>query len=50
VELYQGQALFDEVSAFLEGNGFRKTRRLNEDIIDGKLIQADYLFERTSET
>jgi FkbM family methyltransferase len=50
VELYQGQALFDEVNAFLEKNGFRTTKRLNEDIIDGRLIQADYLFERTSET
>jgi FkbM family methyltransferase len=50
VELYQGQALFDEVNAFLEGNGFQKTKRLNEDIVDGRLIQADYLFERTSET
>jgi FkbM family methyltransferase len=50
VELYQGQALFDEVNAFLGQNGFCKTKRLNEDIIDGRLIQADYLFERTSET
>lgn len=48
VELYRGQALFDDVKTFLEQRGFRVTKRLNEDVIEGKLIQADYLFERKS--
>jgi FkbM family methyltransferase len=46
--LYEGQALFDEVKAFLEGEGFELKSRSHEDIIDGKLVQADYLFERKS--
>jgi FkbM family methyltransferase len=46
VVLYEGQALFDEVKAFLEGEGFQLKSRSHEDIIDGKLIQADYLFAR----
>lgn len=48
IVLYEGQALFDEVRAFLEGEGFVLKSRSHEDIIDGKLIQADYLFERSS--
>jgi FkbM family methyltransferase len=48
IVLYEGQALFDEVKAFLEGEGFQLKSRSHEDIIDGKLIQADYLFERLS--
>ena len=48
VELYRGQALFDDVKTFLEERGFHVTKRLNEDVIAGKLIQADYLFERKS--
>jgi FkbM family methyltransferase len=48
IVLYEGQALFDEVRAFLEGEGFALKSRSHEDIIDGKLIQADYLFERSS--
>ena len=48
VVLYEGQALFDEVKPFLEEQGFRLKSRSHEDIIVGKLIQADYLFERAS--
>ena len=47
IVLYKGQALFDEVKAFLESEGFQLKSRSHEDIIDGKLIQADYLFERS---
>jgi FkbM family methyltransferase len=48
IVLYEGQALFDEVKALLEGEGFRLKSRSHEDIVDGKLIQADYLFERSA--
>lgn len=48
VELYKGQALFEDVKAFLDEKGFHVTKRLNEDVIADKLIQADYLFERKS--
>lgn len=48
VELYKGQALFDDVKAFLEEKRFHVTKRVNEDVIANKLIQADYLFERKS--
>ena len=48
VELYKGQALFEDVKAFLEEKGFHVTKRVNEDVIANKLIQADYLFERKS--
>jgi FkbM family methyltransferase len=47
IVLYEGQALFDEVKGFLEGEGFQLKSRSHEDIIDGRLIQADYLFERS---
>ncbi len=46
VPLYTGQALYPEVAGFLKGEGFLPTRRANEQIVDGKLIQADYLFAR----
>jgi FkbM family methyltransferase len=46
IVLYEGQALFDEVKAFLEREGFKLKSRSHEDIVDGKLIQADYLFGR----
>lgn len=48
VPLYTGQALYPEVAAFLGSHGFRPSRRLNEQFDDGKLIQADHLFERAS--
>ncbi len=46
VPLYDGQALFPEVSRFLESEGFKPLRRANEQWADGRLIQADHLFER----
>jgi FkbM family methyltransferase len=47
IALYEGQALREEVEAFLNGHGFHVARRHNEHLRDGKLIQADYLFTRT---
>jgi len=48
VALYEGQALADEVTAFLAGRGFRLRNRFNEAYgKDGGLLQADLLFERT---
>jgi FkbM family methyltransferase len=46
VELYQGQALSGEIRAFLASHGFRPVLTLNESRAEGRLIQADYLFER----
>lgn len=47
VALYDGQALREEVEAFLRGHGFDLRGRYNEQVIDGRLIQADYLFARS---
>jgi len=44
IELYVGQALYTDVATFLEQQGFRLQFRHNETVIDGQLIQADYLF------
>jgi FkbM family methyltransferase len=44
VALYTGQALFPEVRSFLEEQGFRHLRRLNEQYDQGRLIQSDNLF------
>ena len=46
VELYRGQALAGEIRGFLEAQGFRAVLRLNAAHADGRLIQADHLFER----
>jgi FkbM family methyltransferase len=46
VVLYEGQALFEEIEAFLAARGFRQQVRRNEDLNDGAIIQADYLFSR----
>jgi hypothetical protein len=46
VQLYNGQALFPDVERFMNENGFRSILRANEQIVDGKLIQADHLFAR----
>jgi len=46
IQLYEGQALRSEVSAFLEDRGFRMRSRGNEITDQGRLVQADYLFER----
>jgi hypothetical protein len=45
-ELYVGQALYREVADFLNQEGFKLQSRYNETMVDGKLIQADYLFAR----
>ena len=45
-ELYEGQALYGEVAGFLAKHGFREISRHNEMIIDGDLVQADFLFGR----
>jgi FkbM family methyltransferase len=46
VPLYQGQALFPDVAVFLGAEGFKPIRRVNEQFVHGKLIQADHLFAR----
>ena len=43
-ELYIGQALYRDVADFLEQQGFKQQSRYNETVVDGKLVQADYLF------
>lgn len=46
--LYEDQALFDDVSAFLVEQGFVESGRYNvAHTADGAPIQADFLFERT---
>jgi FkbM family methyltransferase len=47
MELYVGQALYRDVATFLEQHGFKLQSRDNETVVDGKLIQADYLFVRS---
>jgi hypothetical protein len=48
VPLYEGQALADEVIAFLAGHGFALRGRFNQaDGKGGELLQADLLFEKT---
>ena len=46
VALYDGQALRAEVELFLKTQGFALQGRFNEQMNDGELIQADYLFGR----
>jgi hypothetical protein len=41
-------ALYQDVADFLEQRGFRFQSRYNETVVDGKLVQADYLFVRSS--
>lgn len=49
VPLYEGQALADEITAFLAGQGFRLSGRFNPSRGQGGvLLQADLLFQRTS--
>lgn len=45
-ELYQGQAMHEEVDALLVAAGFRPAGRFNECRYDGELIQADVLYLR----
>jgi FkbM family methyltransferase len=46
VALYEGQALRPEVEKFLSVHGFHPDGRFNEQLSNGKLIQADFLFVR----
>lgn len=46
VALYDGQALRAEVEAFLAQRGFKLQGLYNEQMDQGQLIQADYLFSR----
>ena len=46
VELYEGQALFGEVSAMLATKGFRLIERYNAYRPAGRVVQADYLFAK----
>jgi hypothetical protein len=46
IQLYQGQAVRQEVSSFLESKGFKEAGRFNAQFRSGSLIQADYLFEK----
>lgn len=46
VALYEGQSLRPEVEAFLAEQGFALQGRHNEQLKQGRLIQADYLFKR----
>lgn len=46
IPLYDGQALRPEVETFLNGHGFKVQGHYNEQLSNGQLIQADYLFSR----
>lgn len=46
VELYEGQALEEEVQALLEGEGFRFDGLFNESVHKGERVQGDLLFRR----
>ena len=46
VELYKDQALYDQVSNYLNQNGFTFKEVTNESYYNDKLVQADYLFTR----
>ncbi len=47
IELYKGQALFPEISAFLQSYGYKLAGEFNTCYDpDGKAIQSDFLFER----
>ncbi|OUU28773.1 MAG: hypothetical protein CBC04_00710 [Verrucomicrobia bacterium TMED44] len=46
VELYKEQALYDQVSNYLNQNGFIFKEVTNESYYNDQLIQADYLFTR----
>lgn len=48
-ELYVGQPLFEEVEHLLNEYGFHVQSKHNQSIVDGQLIQADYLFARNSQ-
>lgn len=47
--LYEDQALFDDVAAFLESEGFSEAGRYNvAHTVEGAPIQADFLFRRAN--
>jgi len=46
VALYDGQALSGEVSEYLRDAGFHLVQRCNETVVNGGLVQADYLYSR----
>ena len=46
VPLYDGQALRPEVEGFLQAQGFSPHGRFNHSFVNGRLVQADYLFDR----
>jgi FkbM family methyltransferase len=47
IELYKGQALFPEISTFLESHGYKLAGEYNTSYdTSGKPIQSDFLFER----
>jgi FkbM family methyltransferase len=52
VPLYEGQALAEEIVAWLAARGFRLAGRFNSSHArtDGRLLQADLLFENSSGT
>lgn len=48
VEFYQGQAMRDEVTAYLAGRGFEMIGVYNRTVRGGETLQADYLFTRAA--
>lgn len=46
VSRYEGQCFAKEVESFLILHGFKLKERVNEFFLDGKLLQADFLFVR----
>lgn len=48
VPLYDGQALYKDVESFLGRHGFVVRRCHNQQLSEGTLVQADYLFERAA--
>jgi FkbM family methyltransferase len=50
VELYEGQALHEEIERFLTDAGFRLEGRFNTHVHQGEPVQADLLFRRQALT
>jgi len=46
IELYEGQALHEEIERFLEERGYRLDGRFNTHFHQGERVQADLLFRR----
>lgn len=47
VELYEGQALFGDITAYLRDRGFEAAGVFNQAEVGGRPLQADVLFERS---